>query len=538
MKRIYTLLILFIGLMQFGLNAQDRFLDEVFDDVTVTNNVIYGFNTTVLPALQGADPVGRQLYLNLIEPTGDTFEQRPVILMFHTGNFLPRLLNGNNNGTVEDPYIVSLSERLAKMGYVVAIVDYRKGWNPISPSQQVRTETLINAAYRGVQDANTCARFFRSSVDDGNPYGIDPDRITVWGVGTGGYIAFGAATLDTYADVVLPKFIGSDINGDGVPDPMVIQPIHGDPFATTVGQNPTNGDTLCYANHVGYSSDFQLCVNMGGALGDTSWVDANDPPMISFHVPTDPFAPYEEDILIVPTTGELVVEVQGSYLAQQKANEFGLNASFEGQSFGDVFTMSADETNDNLEGLFPMRRPAWDLTDDSVDNPEFVEASPWEYWDETTWSTAPLGQATLSDAGGPCEGIPMEFCNWHIIQQGSNPDMSFAKATAYQDSILGYFAPRAFLALDLDNLSSSEEILDANLVEIYPNPASNFLFVKSSEMAIKSVEVMDMQGRLIKADRNVNNYTHTINKQEVGSGMFIVNVRFENGIVTEKVVFE
>ena len=296
MKRIYTLLIICLAMMQVGLNAQERFIDEVFDEVELTENVIYGFNTTVLPALAGQPPTGRPLNLNLIEPVGDTFSQRPVILMLHTGNFLPRLLNGNNNGTIEDEYLVSLSERLAKMGYVVAIPDYRLGWNPIATTQQERTETLINAAYRGVQDANTCARFFRRSFTEGNPFGIDPDRITVWGTGTGAYIAYGAATLDAWIDVVLPKFIGSDITGDGIPDPMVIEPIHGDPFATTVGLNPLNGDTLCYPNHVGFSSDFQLCVAMGGAMGDTSWVDASDPAMISFHVPTDPFAPYMEDI--------------------------------------------------------------------------------------------------------------------------------------------------------------------------------------------------------------------------------------------------
>ncbi|NNE14712.1 MAG: T9SS type A sorting domain-containing protein, partial [Saprospiraceae bacterium] len=293
----------------------------------------------------------------------------------------------------------------------------------------------------------------------------------------------------------------------------------------------------CLPNHVGYSSEFQLCVNMGGALGDTSWVDASDPPMISYHVPTDPFAPYEEDILIVPTTGELVVEVQGSYLAQQKANALGLNASFSGQNFTDVYSVAADSRNDGLEGLFPMPRPNWDLSDDGVDNPVAVEASPWEFWDETFWSTPPFGQATLTDPGGPCEGIPIEFCNWNIIQKMSNPDMSFAKATAYQDSILGYFAPRAYLALDLANLSDTEDILDQNFVEISPNPSASTMFIKSFDKVIKAVEVIDMQGRVVKADRNINNNFHSLNKEDIGQGMFVVNVRFDEGIVTKKVVF-
>ena len=41
------------------------------------------------------------------------------------------------------------------MGYVVASIDYRTGWNPLAATQSERTYQLINAAYRGVQDART-----------------------------------------------------------------------------------------------------------------------------------------------------------------------------------------------------------------------------------------------------------------------------------------------------------------------------------------------------------------------------------------------
>lgn len=45
------------------------------------------------------------------------------------------------------------------MGYVVASVDYRLGWDPVNTSKDIRVFSLINAAYRGVQDASTCIRF-------------------------------------------------------------------------------------------------------------------------------------------------------------------------------------------------------------------------------------------------------------------------------------------------------------------------------------------------------------------------------------------
>ena len=50
------------------------------------------------------------------------------------------------------------------MGYVVASIDYRLGWNPLAATQSERTNQLINAAYRGVQDARTAVRYFRMNA--------------------------------------------------------------------------------------------------------------------------------------------------------------------------------------------------------------------------------------------------------------------------------------------------------------------------------------------------------------------------------------
>ena len=42
-------------------NAQTRYLDEVFDEVTVTTDVVYGQNITVITALQGLPPMMEDL---------------------------------------------------------------------------------------------------------------------------------------------------------------------------------------------------------------------------------------------------------------------------------------------------------------------------------------------------------------------------------------------------------------------------------------------------------------------------------------------
>ena len=43
-------------------------------------------------------------------------------------------------------------KRFAQKGYVAVAINYRLGWNPISEDENVRRSTLIQAAYRGLQD--------------------------------------------------------------------------------------------------------------------------------------------------------------------------------------------------------------------------------------------------------------------------------------------------------------------------------------------------------------------------------------------------
>ena len=89
-----------------------------------------------------------------------------------------------------------MAKQFARRGYVCAIMSNRMGWLPTSSDQDTRTGTLLQAAYRGIQDMRTCVRYFRmTAATMSNPYKIDPNLVIAGGVGTGGYISFGAATL-------------------------------------------------------------------------------------------------------------------------------------------------------------------------------------------------------------------------------------------------------------------------------------------------------------------------------------------------------
>ena len=493
------------------------------------------------PLAVGMPPQLQPLFFDFYAPDGDNEMERPLVIYFHTGNFLPNPDNGSTNGTRDDFALVDIATKLAQRGYVVAVPTYRQGWNPISQSQEERVNTLINAAYRGVQDAHTIVRYFKRTVaENANPWGIDQDKITLWGQGTGGYITYAANTIDEYNDVVLPKFIGANQL------PFVIESINGDPFATQFGivpmiGSPLDGDTLCHPNHAErdadgnllYDSEIALAVNTGGAMGDLSWFDEGDSPMISFQVPDDPFAPYESDILIVPTTGDLIVEVQGAYLVQQRQNEFGLNQAWKDAELFDDFTASANVNNDGFEGLFPFIRPIW--TNPFTGEPA-PEASPWEWWDPEFWGNVPHPS---------CGTVMPPDCSFHTINSINAQAMSEELGMMYVDSIIGYFTPRACITLgldcDLDEFTSTNNIVSNDLsgLSIAPNPAQDQFMITSNESHVmKEIALYDISGKMVQFHQGVENTTYRIERGNLNPGMYIAKVRFENGVSTSKIMLQ
>ena len=535
MKKLSFLSLLFLAISITSLLGQKvRYIHQIFDSVNVTNTY-YGQNITVL-----ASPsfLKVPLPVSIYTPKGDTVSNRPLIIYIHTGNFLPFPVNQGTSGRTTPPPagdpaasiaqlgmgfpsdspLVEICTRLTKMGYVVAAIDYRGGWNPIASTQTERVNTLINAAYRGVQDLRTAIRFFKLTAKlQNNPFGVDTSKIVAWGQGTGGYVSMAAATMDNYLDIVLKsnnKFIGPDINGDGQPDPYVIQSIHGDIYGTSLGRHPVSGDTLSLPNHVGYSSDFQLCVNMGGALADSQWIDGTDLPMIGFQEPRDPFAPYKEGIVNVPQGASAplpVVVVQGTYLTIQKADKLGLNKKMRDLKLADIYTQNANKKNDGIEGLYPINgNPA---------NP--FDSDPWAWWDTTVMKQI----APANNANGLL----------------TNPDMSATKARRYIDTIIGYFAPRAFAVLDLGTFVSTPDLLKAQEVgfQMMPNPMTHQSELQTNpDYKMKRLTIYDINGRAVREVKQINSNHYTLERNALPQGVYYLQVGFDKGVITKSILIQ
>lgn len=513
MRRFYFAS-LFLGLT-FTVSAQIPFLEEVFEEVSVMPNQVYGVNATILAFPVVGQAIPQPLIMDVYEPVGDTSALRPLVIFWHTGNFLPYPQNGNIGGTLRDSIAVEVCRRFARHGYVAASADYRLGWNPVAPSKDERVLTLINAAYRGVQDANTCVRFWKKTVAEfGNPFRIDTSRIVHFGEGTGGYVGLNVGALDAYVKIPTAsngKFLLADGMGGFVP--MVLEAVNGDIEAKKVGINPgipflpfPVGDTLCYPNHPEYSSDFAVGVNLGGAIGDSSWVDPGQPPVISVHTPYDPFAPYVEGLVIVPVDPPLeVVEVQGSYLVSYLANLYGNNNSINPRnetSFQYEVTDAVNAKNDGLEGLFPIYGTGGPF-----------DSSPWQFWDPATNVNSNTGYMT-------------------------NPDMTREKAMTYIDSIMAYVLPRLYSTMDLVDLTSTQELVPSAEIKMvtYPNPASTEVFIGvDKEYPIRSLGVYDMKGALVEFISGINHNYYTLRVSHYQSGQYVLQFQFDEGISARQI---
>lgn len=462
MRKNYSYLLAAITCcLSMSINAQTRYVDDIGETVSVSSNVVYGSNIGIITQT----PVQEDLLMDVYTLDGDTVTNRPVVIMLHTGSFLPAIVNGQATGDKSDNAIVEMCERFARKGYVAVALNYRLGWNPVSPSEDVRRSTLIQAAYRGLQDVKTAVRFLRkSAVTEGNPYGVG-NKIAVGGYGTGGYLSLSLASLNDYeSELLLPKFMDTSeetIAIYGQPMPYIIQSVLGNFEATDLGVLPTDVDgdgipdidvPICIPNHLGYSSEVDMVFNAGGALPEISWLEAGEVPIASMQNIEDPDAPYAEGNVIVPTTGEFVIVAHGSQMVQEAVKNYGNNDVFEGLSTtltdatydnGNGAENAAIAGHDDLPGLFGIITPA-PAAEPTVCGFQTVQNAPWDWWDNLTYTT-------IADE---YHGVPPGTMGCLALL--GSPDMSEEKGLAFADMLSEFFTPRVHAALNADEMIEIE----------------------------------------------------------------------------------
>ncbi|PBQ32697.1 hypothetical protein CNR22_13240 [Sphingobacteriaceae bacterium] len=521
MKQKLQIFALLCGLAISTNCFSQRYLSEIFTAVTVSSGVTYGNNISVLTGTPASQP----LVMDVYQPTGDVQTTRPLIIILHAGSFLPAVASTQAIGKRTDSAVVNMCMRFARRGYVAVSADYRLGWNALSTNQDIRTGTILNAVYRAAQDAKTCVRFFRDDAANANTYKIDPTKIALGGFSGGGYAVLAAVSLNKASELQITKLIDFTQNP---PAPYVNQAVAGN-------FDGTDTTPLNTPNYASYSSSVSVVFNIGGAIGDTSWMEAGEPPIIGMHCYKDPNAPYKTGNVIVTATGQFVIEASGSYDIVKKAQRLGNNAIINNATYSDVYTTKANVNNAGIKALYPFITPApgANLSCTGANaNAQTEQGTPWDWWNESVFIAS--YNAYSSTTNGPVV---------NCLAKLSNPNMSATQGRTYIDTIQGYLNPRLVCAMGLAGCLSTvglKEYAYSGNLNVFPNPVTSEInYSVSGGNTISRVTLLDATGRLVLSANNLNETSFKLNRNNLSAGLYFTTIELGNKtVVTKKIVIE
>ena len=505
-----------------------RYTTEIFNDneIIVSSDVNYGvnFNPYVDSAMLGGtnlQPLQADFYMP--SPAVDTVTNRPVVIVWHTGSFLPKGINGSPLGTRQDSAVVEMCHRFAKMGYVSIAASYRLGWLANSTNLDVRRGSNLLAVYYSIQDAKALVRFLNLTGGMNNPFGIDASKTIMVGQGSGGYLTFAYATIDKHSEVAGPnKFKYQDstgifgqpvLPGDSYVDTSIVGDIDGFGAEVVVtGQNTLGLPTMDYSspgrnfiNHPGMPDDILMTINMGGAMGDGAWLEQGDVPMLSIHSKFDFFAPYDTGMVYVPIGAQFfaVVSVTGSYGAIKAANAFGNNDIFINENYTDAVWVDQQSTNPTGEEcLYTVEIPPAQAA-----TPWIVHTSPWNWYDPN---------------------------DPNITSTDANPNVK-STSIAWMDTVMSFIVPRMATVLQAEGVPAGI-VETAQSFKVYPNPASDLVAIKGTNGSMfTSVQAFDITGRVVYASDATGN-SLSIDVSNWNNGIYLVQIATENGIQVKRIV--
>jgi hypothetical protein len=88
--------------------------------------------------------------------------------------------------------------------------------------------------------------------------------------------------------------------------------------------------------------------------------------------------------------------------------------------------------------------------------------------------------------------------------------------------------------------SASTSVTDAQVnLKLAPNPATSEINITVADnKPVKSYAIYDISGRMLRNMNDVNSSFVSVRRENLQDGMYLIQLRFEEGVLTKKVIFE
>mgnify|MGYP000541594750 FL=1 len=95
--------------------------------------------------------------------------------------------------------------------------------------------------------------------------------------------------------------------------------------------------------------------------------------------------------------------------------------------------------------------------------------------------------------------------------------------------------------MGLETLVSTEEVIANSAVglEVFPNPVTaGFTVQTEAGHTIRTIRLMDINGRVVTSFTNVNANTRYINRGNLPRGVYILQLQLDEGTTAQKLILD
>ncbi len=270
-------------------------------------------------------PGFRPLHLDLYQPTRDSSRANsPLVVYVHGGGWS----GGHTRQSGAFASWPDVLATLAARGYVVASVEYRLSGEAHFPA--------------AVQDVKAAIRWLRANA---SKYGIDTNRVLIWGASAGGQLAALVATSCNVPELEPPVPVAADARLQVAGQPVNVARVESDcvqaavawygvfDFGTLAGQREPDS-ALAHNERESADSRYLGCQvsacppGIVASASPVTYVKQGDPPMLLIHGLADKTVPVQQTREMyeklrtagVPVEQLLIPDVDHSFIGKKPAD--------------------------------------------------------------------------------------------------------------------------------------------------------------------------------------------------------------------------